>query len=282
MKINMKKIVTFLIINFALSLIPYYVIISGTMNVLTNFGLMWIPAVSAILTQLLFIKSIKGFGWRGGKVKYLVISFIIPLVGCVIVYGIVWATKLGNVSLNRLTELYHAPISKVIIYIPTILFLLNLFAALGEEIGWRGFLTAELLKGYSYIKTSLVLAVIWFVWHCPVIIFSSYHNQSTPLWYNLIFVLITMTAFTFITVWIKIKSGSLWTAAVFHASHNLFIQQVFDVVTVDTDKTRYITSEFGFGIALIYSICATYCIIESRRSTKRQIQDIELFKIGQR
>ena len=273
MKMNMKKIITFLIINFALSLIPYYVIISGTMTVFTNLGLMWIPAVSAIITQLIFNKSIKGFGWGGGKVKYLAISFMIPLVSCLIVYGIVWVTKLGGVSWMRLTEQYNAPISKVIINISTILFLFNLFGALGEEIGWRGFLTAELLKGYSYIKTSLVLAVIWFIWHCPIIIFSSYHNQSTPLWYNLIFVFIAVIASTFITVWIKIQSGSLWTAAVFHASHNLLIQQVFDVMTVDTGKTKYFTSEFGIGIALIYSIGASYCIIKSRRCAKHQIQD---------
>ncbi len=272
MRINRKKIMTFLIITFALSLIPYYVIISGTMTVLTNIGLMWIPAVSAIITQLLFNRNIKGFGWRGGKVKYLAVSFIIPLVSCLIVYGIVWVTKLGGVSWMRLIELYNAPISKIIINIPTILFLVNLFAALGEEIGWRGFLTTELLKGYSYIKTSLVLAVIWFIWHCPIIIFSSYNNPSTPLWYNLICILIAIIASTFITVWIKIQSGSLWTAAVFHASHNLFIQQVFDVMTVDTDKTRYFTSEFGMGMALIYGIGAAYCIIESRHCTKHQKQ----------
>ncbi len=269
----MKKIITFLIINFALASIFYYLIISGSMTVLTNLGLMWVPAVSAIITQLIYSKNIKGFGWGGGKVKYLAISFMIPLAGCLIVYSIVWVTKLGGLSWMRLTELYQEPISRVIINIPTILFLFNLFAALGEEIGWRGVLTAELLKGYSYIKTSLVLAVIWFIWHCPVIIFSSYNNQSTPLWYNLIMVLVAIIASSFITVWIKIKSGSLWTAAVFHASHNLFIQQVFDVMTIDTNKTRYITSEFGIGIALIYSIGAAYCIIESRHCAKSQIQD---------
>ncbi|MGI8746267.1 MAG: hypothetical protein ACR2NN_27550 [Bryobacteraceae bacterium] len=32
--------------------------------------------------------------------------------------------------------------------------------------------------------------------------------------------------------WLRLRSGSLWPAAILHASHNLFIQSVFDPLTV--------------------------------------------------
>jgi len=44
----------------------------------------------------------------------------------------------------------------------------------------------------------------------------------------------------------------------------MFIQQVFDVMTVDCGKATYITSESGAGIALIYVICAIFCVLHSK------------------
>ena len=264
MKKNLKKITTFLIINFTLSSIFYYLIIKSGISIMLNVGLMWVPALSSIITQLIFNKNIKGFGWKFGKKKYLVVSLIIPFVTCLIVYGIVWITGMGGVSIDRLTEVFHKPINTVMIIIPTILFLFNLIAALGEEIGWRGFLASELLKDYSYIKTSLIISVIWFVWHLPLIIFSNYHANSTPIWYNILMAFICITGFTLITVWIKMKSGSLWTATIFHASHNLFPQMFFDVITIDYGKTKYVTTEFGVGIALVYIIIAIHYLRKNR------------------
>lgn len=267
MKIAFKKIMTFLVINFALSSIFYYICIKDSMNTLVTLCLMWVPAFSSILTQLIYNRNIKGFGWKLGKISYLILSFVLPLITCFIVYSIVWITKIGGVSLQRLTEEYNMPVGAVMLLIPTLLFLFNLFAAAGEEIGWRGFLTSELLKECSYTKTSLIVSLIWFAWHCPLVILSSYH-ANTPIWYNLIILFISASSFTFITVLVKLKSGSLWTAAIFHASHNLFSQQVFDIITIDYGKTLYITSEFGAGIALVYVLCAVFCIMQSRHYTR--------------
>jgi phosphotransferase system glucose/maltose/N-acetylglucosamine-specific IIC component len=58
--------------------------------------------------------------------------------------------------------------------------------------------------------------------------------------------------------WIRLRSGSLWTGAVFHASHNLFIQGVFDLMTIDKEVTKYFTTEFGIGMALIYAVTAYF------------------------
>ena len=264
MKKSLKKVTTFLIINFMLSSTFYYLIIKGSLSVILSLGLMWVPAVSSIITQLIFNKNIKGFGWKLGKIKYLAISYFIPFFACLMVYGIVWITGIGGVSFHRLSELYHRPIGTVILMIPTIIFAFNFIAALGEEIGWRGFLTSELLKDYSYVKTSMIVGVIWFAWHCPIIIFSTYNVEGTPIWYNLLMVFISMIAITFVTVWIKIKSGSLWTAAILHASHNMFSQFVFDVIAINYGITKYITTEFGFGLAFVYTMIGIYCLRKNR------------------
>lgn len=39
---------------------------------------------------------------------------------------------------------------------------------LGEEIGWRGFALPELLKTHSPFSASIVLGLIWALWHAPI------------------------------------------------------------------------------------------------------------------
>jgi hypothetical protein len=43
-----------------------------------------------------------------------------------------------------------------------------------------------------------------------------------------------------------------------HASHNLFIQAIFDRMTNPVGKALYVTTEFGFGLALTVAACAFY------------------------
>jgi CAAX protease family protein len=61
---------------------------------------------------------------------------------------------------------------------------------------------------------------------------------------------------SFALSWIRLKSGSLWTAAVFHGSHNCYIQAVFNPLTVSIGITPYIIGEFGAGLALMGLVVA--------------------------
>ncbi len=58
--------------------------------------------------------------------------------------------------------------------------------------------------------------------------------------------------------WMRLKSGSLWTAVFLHASHNLFVQVFFDSLTVDRGPAKYVTSEFGAGLASVCLLLAIY------------------------
>lgn len=59
-----------------------------------------------------------------------------------------------------------------------------------------------------------------------------------------------------LTCWLRglrgLRSGSLWTAAVMHASHNLFIQAFFTPMTgASGGITPYAIDEFGFVLPLV-------------------------------
>jgi membrane protease YdiL (CAAX protease family) len=120
-------------------------------------------------------------------------------------------------------------------------------AALGEEIGWRGLLIPALMKITSFTKAALITGAIWAVWHYPAIIFAEYHSEA-PLWFNLTTLTVSVFGLSVFTAWLRMKTGSIWPAVLWHGSHNLFIQTVFLRMTSDTGQTEYFVDDFGLGL----------------------------------
>jgi len=81
------------------------------------------------------------------------------------------------------------------------------------------------------------------------ILFADYHGR-TPARYSLMCFTAMTVGISFALAWLRLKSGSLWPAAIMHASHNLFIQGIFDPLTRNAGLTEYFTGEFGLALAL--------------------------------
>ncbi|HEX7556722.1 MAG TPA: type II CAAX endopeptidase family protein [Leptolinea sp.] len=260
-----KKIATFLGITLAISAIFYYLIISAG-SLQANGGiyvllLMWTPGVAAMITQLTYERSLKGLGWKPGKFKYLALAYLIPLGYCLIVYGITWLTGLGNFPspefVNNLKISYPGLTSvtgSILVYsaaMATIGFISSILSALGEEIGWRGLLVPEMAKVMPFTKVAFLSGLIWAAWHMPLIFFSDYNLPGLPTWYAGLMFLIMVMGISFIFAWLRLKSGSLWTAVILHASHNIFVQAVFTPLTGQKPITPFIIDEFGCGLAIV-------------------------------
>jgi membrane protease YdiL (CAAX protease family) len=142
----------------------------------------------------------------------------------------------------------------------TIGVLISTSRALGEEIGWRGFLVPELAKVMSFRGVGWISGLMWAAWHYPVLIFGDY-NAGTPAWFGLSCFTIQVIAISFIAARLRLISGSLWTGAILHASHNRFIQGVFTPLTIDKPSTPYVIDEFGIGMVvttIIVAVIVTY------------------------
>ena len=64
--------------------------------------------------------------------------------------------------------------------------------------------------------------------------------------------------FTVLADHLCIRAQSLWPAVLLHASHNVFVQSIFDRLTVNGPYTQYLTSEFGAGLAIGYALIALF------------------------
>jgi membrane protease YdiL (CAAX protease family) len=245
------ELTTFLVLTFALSAIFWWLIIDagslGAHGGLYVLALMWCPGVGALITRLIFQHDIRGEGWRPGAPRWLALAYLLPVAYATVAYGAVWMLGLGGVDLSRFTT-------------GTVTFLVlgtiqSLVSATGEELGWRGFLVPKLAKTMSFGRLAVLSGAIWAVWHFPLIIFADY-NSGTATWYSLLCFAVMVVALAVILAWLRLRSGSVWPAAILHASHNLFVQGFFDHVTVDTGPTPWLTSEFGAGLAITIGLTA--------------------------
>jgi len=257
-----KGILVFLTLTFVLSSIFYFFIISaGRIRSAGNLyiiGLMQCPGVAALLTCGILKRNISSLGWRWGSTKYQLLSYFIPLIYTSLTYAIVWTLGLGAFGdYHSFVEgiatsfgIEGMPSGLVIVLYVTIGMLgWSCSVVVGEEIGWRGFLVPELVKTTTFTKTALISGVIWSVWHYPIILFADYNN-GTPWWYGLPCFTVMTVGLSFVYAWLRLKSGSLWTCMFLCASHNLFIQNVFDPLTWDTGVTKYVIGEFGLALAI--------------------------------
>jgi uncharacterized protein len=244
-------IATFLALTFALSAVFWWLIIAaGTLGAHGGAyvrALMWCPGVSALLTRLAFQRDVRGEGWRAGAPRWWALAYLLPLGYATAAYGAVWLAGLGGVDLAR----FRYPVV-VFLVVGT---LQSLLSATGEELGWRGFLVPTLARTTTFGRTALFSGAIWAAWHVPLIAFADY-NAGTPTWYSVLCFGVMVVALGVPFAWLRLRSGSVWPAAVLHASHNLFVQGFFDGVTVDTGPTRWLTSEFGAALALTVVVTA--------------------------
>lgn len=235
-------------------------------NITLLTGLMWSPALAAFLTKWLFSESVRdlGWGWRTGRFEEY--GYLLPFVYAVPVYGAVWLTGLGGfydtgylAKVSTEFNLSSLPATLQIAAFSTITltagFIPKLARALGEEIGWRGFLVPELAKVTGVAGVGLISGVMWALWHFPVIVFGNY-NAGTPNGYALSCFTVMVVSLGFIAAWLRLKSDSVWPAAIIHASHNTLIQLILTPLTTDTGSTAYVIDEFGAGLAISTTIVA--------------------------
>lgn len=95
---------------------------------------------------------------------------------------------------------------------------INLIPALGEELGWRGWLLPKLLP-LGTVPAILISGVIWGLWHAPLILLG-YNYPGVPGWLGLSAMVVLCILIGAVFGWLRIRSESVWPAALAHAAFN--------------------------------------------------------------
>jgi membrane protease YdiL (CAAX protease family) len=267
-----KQILVYLLLVFGFSSLPYYLMIHtghiSAGNGFVVFLVMWCPAFAAFATCRIFGIDFATLGWNWRPARYEAWAYLIPILYALPVYIVAWAAIRGSFAFSAFAEPFGTAFglpdwprtAALFLAIPcyaTLGVVGSMAHALGEEIGWRGFLLPRLVKQAGFTWGCLLSGCIWAVWHYPGLLFSDYNAGTQPVFALTCFTLMVI-ADSYIMGWLRLKSGSLWPAVMMHASHNLFIQAIFDRMTAPVGKALYVTTEFGFGLVLTAAAFALY------------------------
>lgn len=187
------------------------------------------PFFAALITTAIF-EGRAGFSmlfrnliiWRVGIQWYLFVLFwpaFISLMktGIAILLG----SAAPDFSQPPFLELYPLP-PELLNATPFIVFLPFVFlqqmilgSAMGEELGWRGYALPRLQHRQSSVRSSLLLGLLWGVWHLPLWLTEGHAAQDIFLGWSLLGLIATTILFTWV---FNNTLGSLLLALLFHTS----------------------------------------------------------------
>jgi membrane protease YdiL (CAAX protease family) len=207
--------------------------------------LMWTPAISSFVARIVLREGVADVSFRLGgpeALRTMTAAVVFPLVVGTIAYGTAWATGLvGYIS-------------------PKHGFLLNLgiatglgctegvLSGAGEEIGWRGYMLTRLIDAGVPLPL-LTSGIIWALWHFPLILSGIYAAGPHPGISAGIF-LVDVVGIAYVIGILRLRSGSVWPAALLHGAWNGIIQVGFDPAATGPGATTWV-GESGILVAVV-------------------------------
>lgn len=154
------------------------------------------------------------FLWRVGWQWYLVAFLLLPALQSAAVLLTSWLTRTptdyGHPMIRDVAPI-DAPLLALVI--PWLLFdmLTN-----DEEMGWRGYTLPRLQARHSALVASLLVGVIWGLWHLPKYLGSGMNSERSLVWF-----VVAHLALAILYTWLYNSTrGSLLLVTFFHASGN--------------------------------------------------------------
>lgn len=153
--------------------------------------------VKELLKQAFDYKKIRYKKW------YLAIIFLMPLTAILSF----WYLEI-NRDLKPETTINNLSI--------ILFFFVYFIGAIGEEIGWSGYITEPMQNKFGALKASIILGIIWAIWH----IIPYYQAHQRTNW--IVWQCIGMVFLRIIMVWIFNNAGkSVFAIILFHTMLNI-------------------------------------------------------------
>jgi membrane protease YdiL (CAAX protease family) len=195
--------------------------------------------VQALLRKLLIVRV--GLRW------YFVAIFGLAFVylATIFIYNLTGSPELPYLS-DKLPPL--PPLQLVLSIVPMFLVIgiVN-----GEELAWRGFAMPRLQAKYNALTSSLIMGVIWSIFHLPLFFTVTGSSQADESFLSF---LISTVAITVLYTWILNNTrGSVLLAYLFHAAANTWTQ----VIPIDHANAQVGWIMIGLLVLLAVIVVAT-------------------------
>jgi len=173
------------------------------------------------------------------------------LLGVAFPVAVSLASSLGGYLLSRMQwaagNRWHTPPELVSYFaVPDAWLLLLFFAALAEEIIFRGLLQPRFIERYGVYRGIFLVSVVWASFHFWS---DSYGASEVGVLEQFSYRICSCLALGFVLSWITLRSGSVLPAAIAHTLSNV---SVFSQPHLPGDRLWQLTLWTGLGYALFH------------------------------
>ena len=216
-------------------------------------------------------------GWKGVKAfisqafdfrlkpLYLVIALVLPIIIHALVHYL--APVLGFEVAKTLFP-PEISVSPIILAIPYF-FLMLVIGGGQEEFGWRGYAQGPLQEKIGIIPASLVIGVIWGIWHLPLWFMAGDLHSA----YSFLAFVIMTTSISIIYAWLYNSSGKkLIVVMFFHAMNNTAapLLPFLHGIEGKSENAYWVYA----AVNLIFGIIFAFIIINDKKRQSNEIVSI--------
>lgn len=251
MNLTKKRLLFFLGLSFGMAWLIFFIFIftghtwtgsSTEMLSLVSLGML-APAVAHVITRKITNEGFRltgensmmlGIDLKGRKWVFFLLAVILPVVYATLGDAVIW--------LMCPEAFGEAEVSSFVVIIYPLLAIVQgvvlSFAALGEELGWRGYMMPKLIELMGMPKAIIIGGIIWGLWHAPLTCVGHNFGMDYPgfPYLGIIVMCLFCTALGTVLMCVTIKTNSIWPAAFMHAVNNsmpsvllLFMKQDVDI-----------------------------------------------------
>ena len=173
------------------------------------------------------------FRYRSGHWAWFVVAVATPLV--VTAAGVMLARSAGDAQSMIPASVFG-----------TVAINALLTGAVGEELGWRGFMLSRLAVRMPYPAAALVMSLLWGLWHLPIFLFPDSPYAAWP----------TVPAL------LAIVGFGLFMASLFHATRGSVIATILAHLSLNISLgvggVRLSSGIFWWTLAILFNVLAIW------------------------
>jgi membrane protease YdiL (CAAX protease family) len=236
---------------------------------------MFTPLAAVLLMQLVVTHDgTTRAGWRILGLHQLGlrtwgVAILAPFLVMLCTYGIAWSTGIGRLDQTALSGVIalDGPVSVLRTVFKILLgLIMSMTLALGEEIGWRGYLLLHLLP-LGRTRALLLSGLLQGIWHLPIMLLTPfYHESGDRLTVAALFLLSTTLGGVFFGS-LRLTSKSVWPAALAHGAFNMFWTTFMAITVAVTSPAvlEYWAGESGVITLVEIAVVAGWLIYRWQR-----------------
>lgn len=172
--------------------------------------------------------------WKVG-IKWYLIVILLPLLLDDVIPVLIYITSNEGIELK-----FNYTLSSFYLFLPVIARYFFRGGGMGEEFGWRGYLTPYFQDRYGVLKSAIFVGILWAAWHFPNYWLGS--KDTFELIFSHVEKVFRAVPMAIVYAWVfNNTKGSVLLAALMHACVNAFGN--FYSLQFPSEQTGFLTNQ---------------------------------------